>query len=281
MERQETLKPGELAPPVRSLFAYVVLAIVVAVLYLTVRLVVLKRTFSLVWDLYLDEFIFFFVPLMIVMFIWRLDTRSILQLRRVAWRHLPVFAGAGFVLVAFQVFLLALASRVVPDIARYLDLNSYFGYESITKTILALPWAGQLWVVGLAPALIEELLFRGYIQTTLVGRLGVQRGIWVTAALFALVHLGMLRIPFDLIVSYIMGYMVVRYRSVWPAVVFHLTNNVVNLAVLNFLPGFDTEQLSGVSLVLMAVAVAYMGWKIVRFLLQASAELRVEAALMP
>jgi len=169
----------------------------------------------------------------------------------------------------------------VPEIVRYIDLNSYFGYETFTKTILSLPVAGQIWVVCIAPALVEELLFRGYVQSTLVGRLGARRGIWITAALFAFVHLGILRVPFDLLVSYIMGYIVIRYRSVWPAVVFHFANNSVNLLVLNLLPGYDTERLSAVSLALMAAAVAYMGWQIVRFLRRASAELRAEAVWAP
>jgi len=269
-----------MAPPLKSLFVYFFLIIMVGAIYLALRFKVFVGL-PLEWDLYMDEIIFFLIPLGLVMLFFRLDVRGTLQLRRVAWSSLPLFGAAGCVLVAFQVFILALASRFVPEIVRYIDLNSYFGYETFTKTILSLPVAGQIWVVCIAPALVEELLFRGYVQSTLVGRLGARRGIWITAALFALVHLGILRVPFDLLVSYIMGYIVIRYRSVWPAVVFHFANNLVNLLVLNLIPGFDTERLSAVSLALMAAAVAYMGWQIMRFLHRASAELKAEAVLAP
>jgi len=280
VERIATLEPGEMAPPLKSLFVYFFLIIMVGAIYLALRFKVFVGL-PLEWDLYMDEIIFFLIPLGLVMLFFRLDVWGTLQLRRVAWSSLPLFGAAGCVLVAFQVFILALASRFVPEIVRYIDLNSYLGYETFTKTILALPVAGQIWVVCIAPALVEELLFRGYVQSTLVGRLGARRGIWITGALFALVHLGILRIPFDLLVSYIMGYIVIRYRSVWPAVVFHFANNLVNLLVLNLIPGFDTERLSAVSLALMAAAVAYMGWQIMRFLHRASAELKAEAVLAP
>lgn len=281
MELQATLKPGEQAPPVRSLFAYFLLMIVVSAVYLGVRVMVLRAAGPLAWDLYLSEVVFFFIPLVLVLLLYRLDFRRTLQLRPVAWRRLPLFAVAGGVLVAFQVFLLALGSRLVPDIVRYIDLNNYLGNGTFTKTLLVLPVAGQVWVACVAPAFVEELLFRGFVQTTLVGRLGPQRGILATGALFALVHLGMLRVPFDILVSYIMGYLVIRHRSVWPAVVFHLTVNAVNLAVITLIPGYDTEQLSAASLALMGAAIVYLGWKIVRMLQRASAELRAEEAGMP
>jgi membrane protease YdiL (CAAX protease family) len=90
----------------------------------------------------------------------------------------------------------------------------------------------------------------------------------------------MLRVPFDLLVSYIMGYFVIRYRSVWPAVVFHFTNNLVNLVILNVLPSDGLQHFSSLSLALMAGTVVYLGWQIVRFLQRASAELRAEAAVV-
>lgn len=258
---------------------YLGLMVGVVVAFSAVRLLLLPDLMSLAWDLYLDEVIIFFIPLVLVLMVYGLDVKGALQLRSVDTGALPGFALMGFVVVLFQVFILAIASRFVPDIARYLDLNSYFGHEVFAEVVVSLPVAGQLWVVCIVPALVEELVFRGFVQTTLVGRMGVRRGIWATAFLFAIVHLGMLRVPFDLLVSYIMGYFVVRYRSVWPAVVFHFTNNLVNLVVINVLPTDGAKDLSNVSLALMAVAVAYIGWQIVRFLQRASAELRAEAAV--
>lgn len=279
MERPTLTLGKDQPPPIKSLFVYIGLMVGVAVLYAVVRVLLLQQVFSLAMDLYVDELVFFFVPLVLVLVVFRLNIDSSLKLKGVHWSGVPGFAAAGFILVVFQLFLLALASHFVPDIARYLDVNSYYGHEVFAEVVLGLPLAGQLWVVCIVPAVVEELVFRGYVQTTLVGRLGIRRGIWVTAFLFALVHLGMLRVPFDLLVSYIMGYMVIRYRSVWPAVVFHFTNNAVNLLVLNLFPKSGGVELSTVSLVLMAGAVAYLGWQIVKFLQRASAELQAEAVV--
>ena len=130
----------------RSLFVYFLLMIVVSAMYLGMRVMVLRAAGPLAWDLYLSEVVFFFIPLVLVLLLYRLDFRGTLQLRPVAWRRLPLFAAAGGVLVAFQVFLLALGSRLVPDIVRYVDLNNYLGNGTFTKTLLVLPMAGQVWV---------------------------------------------------------------------------------------------------------------------------------------
>ena len=129
MERIATLEPGEMAPPLKSLFVYFFLIIMVGAIYLALRFKVFVGL-PLEWDLYMDEIIFFLIPLGLVMLFFRLDVRGTLQLRRVAWSSLPLFGAAGCVLVAFQVFILALASRFVPEIVRYIDLNSYLGEES-------------------------------------------------------------------------------------------------------------------------------------------------------
>lgn len=280
MDTTEVSRVGRDAPPVRSLFAYIGLMVGVTLLYLALRVVLFQGKVSLTTDLYVDEMVFFFIPLLLVLLAFRLNAQDVLRLRSVPWDSVPGFALAGFVLVVFQVFILAIASSFFPGIARYLDINSYFGHEVFAEAVLRLPIAGQLWVVCIVPAVVEELVFRGFVQTTLVGRLGIQRGIWATAFIFALIHLGMLRVPFDLLVSYIMGYLVIRYGSVWPAVVFHFTNNLVNLIILNLLPGQDASQLSYLSLALMLVGVAYLGWQIVKFLRRASAELKAEATVL-
>ncbi len=90
--------------------------------------------------------------------------------------------------------------------------------------------------VGLLPGLCEELLFRGYIQTRLVKRLGPLSGIILAASLFAIMHID----PQHMVVAFILGLwcgvVVWRTGSVWSGVACHALNNTWGVLATVLLP---------------------------------------------
>ncbi len=82
------------------------------------------------------------------------------------------------------------------------------------------------------PALIEEMIFRGYILGALRPH-GDGLAIVLSAALFGLFHGNVLQIPFAFILGLVMGYLTVQTDSIWPAVLLHFTNNLMSV-LLNF-----------------------------------------------
>lgn len=83
-------------------------------------------------------------------------------------------------------------------------------------------WA-VLWVlfISLAPGLMEELLFRGYLQTRLLKRWNPCFAILVSSALFGLAHVTPHRIAFAFIVGLYLGVLAWRTGSIWPGVLCH------------------------------------------------------------
>lgn len=81
-------------------------------------------------------------------------------------------------------------------------------------------------VMGLAPGITEELAFRGFILTGLRSYLGPGAAVTVTALLFALVHVEPLYVILTFPPGLFLGYLVVRTRSVYPAVAAHAFNNL-------------------------------------------------------
>ena len=108
--------------------------------------------------------------------------------------------------------------------------------------------------LALAPAVIEELCFRGFLFTSLAKLLSPIKLICVTAVLFGLFHVvtgNMLLIerfvPTTLL-GILLGWIAYRTGSIWPGVLMHFTHNaLLNLAAkyqqqLNFLgEGFDNR----------------------------------------
>lgn len=78
------------------------------------------------------------------------------------------------------------------------------------------------------PALIEEMVMRGYVLGAL-RRYGDKLAIIVSAALFGLIHGNVLQIPFAFMLGLVLGWLVVQTNSIWPAVLLHFGNNAMSV----------------------------------------------------
>ncbi len=93
-----------------------------------------------------------------------------------------------------------------------------------------------LMAVTLAP-LVEELLFRGVLLSSLIPRCGVALAALLSAAAFAAIHLPGLgwqwyALPELLLLGVALAWLRLRCRSLWPAVLAHGANNALALTVL-------------------------------------------------
>lgn len=93
-----------------------------------------------------------------------------------------------------------------------------------------------LMAITLAP-LVEELLFRGVLLSSLIPRCGVALAALLSATAFAAIHLPGLAwqwyaLPELLLLGVALAWLRLRYRSLWPSVLAHGANNALALAVL-------------------------------------------------
>jgi membrane protease YdiL (CAAX protease family) len=147
-----------------------------------------------------------------------------------AWRPAPAPALLGAALMGVGLpwivdAFVGLQSRVLPsdpDLARRLA-------QALIPSLAERP---VLTVVGVAliAAVTEEMLFRGPIQTALARRLPGWAAIGLVALLFGAVHgyaQGMLPIT---LVGLLLGWLVWRGGSLWPALVLHFVYDATKLA---------------------------------------------------
>ncbi len=88
----------------------------------------------------------------------------------------------------------------------------------------------NLLTLAVLPALLEEMVFRGYILQTL-RPYGDRTALLVSSLLFALMHGNVLQIPFALIVGLVLGYVVIQTNNIWLAVCIHFANNAMSVLV--------------------------------------------------
>ena len=139
--------------------------------------------------------------------------------------------GAGTVLFAPQ--LEAWLAGLVPPPEGYFEaLVDFFtlkGGESLV-------WA--LFCLALAPALLEEALFRGILLRSALRSMSRPLAIFGVGAAFALFHFDLWRATVLCLIGMLITWIAVRTASLWPAVVFHFVHNSLSLILLNLvIPG--------------------------------------------
>jgi membrane protease YdiL (CAAX protease family) len=101
-------------------------------------------------------------------------------------------------------------------------------------------WVPLALSVAVVAPLIEELMFRGRMQTAFERRLGRVPGILVTTVVFAVVHLTAYKVPNMLLSGIVLGAAVSLTGSIWAGVILHAANN--GIAVFMF--AFDISETS-------------------------------------
>ena len=102
--------------------------------------------------------------------------------------------------------------------------------ELITRSFLEMDspisFAYNLLIIGIIPAIGEEMLFRGFLQQQLIRRLNnAHAAIWIAAFLFSAMHLQFYGFLPRLILGVIFGYLFLWSGSLWVPILAHLINN--------------------------------------------------------
>jgi hypothetical protein len=102
--------------------------------------------------------------------------------------------------------------------------------EELMKSLAQAPLSMLVLIIGLGPALCEELLFRGLIGRGLMARHGVIAGIFMTSVLFGLLHINPGQAIAVIPMGMVLHFVYYTTRSFWAPVTLHLFNN--SLAVI-------------------------------------------------
>ena len=125
-------------------------------------------------------------------------------------------------------YVLGIASQLIP-VPRSRTLPEI--QKVISQTIGGAAFLA-FFVIGLAPAIFEELLFRGYVQTRLRRRWGIVAGIVIASVLFGAMHMDPLQSPLTAIIGLYLGYITERTGSIRPAMLCHAVNNSVQVGLV-------------------------------------------------
>ena len=117
------------------------------------------------------------------------------------------------VVTSYIVYFLSMFGIQPPEMPEYID-----------KTGLALLL--NVVIFAVFPAILEEMVFRGYVLR-LLRPYGDGLALIISSLLFALMHGNILQIPFAMIVGLACGYLVIKTGRVWMSMALHFLNNLM------------------------------------------------------
>ncbi len=119
------------------------------------------------------------------------------------------------------------ATYIVPGVELQAELQAILKALDTSTTGLIL----KVMAIAILAPLIEELLFRGYLQTALMDKMNHHAAIWLAALIFAIIHLQPMAIPGLMLLGAAFGYIYHRTGSLKTCIVLHMVNNGLALAV--------------------------------------------------
>jgi len=111
-----------------------------------------------------------------------------------------------------------------------------------------------LLAAAIAPALFEELLFRGFLLPSMEPY-GPKWAIFISGILFALLHGRIEALPTHLVLGMLLSYLVLRTGSLWSAILYHGIHNAAIMIIIFFANMFpQLEQMPRGSLLVLLFA---------------------------
>lgn len=164
------------------------------------------------------------VTILVFLLIYKVRKKKVkkeLQIVKTTTSNIIIGIGLGLSAWLFNVGALSLLQ----------EAGLFKEHFSIMENMLAPLSQGSVLVslltVGIVAPFIEEFIFRGVIFKTLNKNISIIWTIIIQAVFFGLFHGNLIQGTYATLLGLVFGYITYKTRSLWPAVVMHMTNNTI------------------------------------------------------
>ena len=146
----------------------------------------------------------------------------------------PVPFGIAFFGVLSAIGLCML-SNIINSYILYFFTEMGWNVPEAPQTMVATPTslALNLFTMAVLPALLEEMIYRGYILRSL-RPYGNLFAVLISSLLFSLMHGNLRQIPFAFIVGLVLGALYVCTNNIWLPIAVHFANNAISVLMEYF-----------------------------------------------
>jgi membrane protease YdiL (CAAX protease family) len=168
------------------------------------------------------------IPALIVLVVKRLSFRTVFRWNPISFPIIlsSIFLGLGLGIVLDEVDRLIQSFFPIPEELATQIQDLMTGHSSGDWILILLS------SVVVAP-LVEEMLFRGFLQGALERRLEITKAVLAAAFIFACIHVNPWWFVEILILGVLLGVLTWRSGSIFPAIIVHGINNGLAIGLIN------------------------------------------------
>lgn len=164
--------------------------------------------------------------LLIASLIVKLDYKKAFSFKKFTFKQLlygfALFIGARIITTNILNIVINIFPSLVEDIN---IVNNVLSVDNI--------WLGIL-LIGILPAVTEELLFRGVVQNSFIRKYSPAVGIIVSSIIFGIYHMNWLQGINAVLIGLALGYLYYKTKSLWITMLFHFGNNALSVIIDKF-----------------------------------------------
>jgi membrane protease YdiL (CAAX protease family) len=105
------------------------------------------------------------------------------------------------------------------------DTDSYYYFAFLE---FKHPFLWMLFVIAIAPAIFEELAYRGFVLGALLKVMDTKAAIFISSFVFALIHFSLLSFFWMLPFALLLGHIRTKEKTLWYGIIIHFTFNAVS-----------------------------------------------------
>ena len=197
---------------------------------------------GVVWVFILTQGVAVLMPTLLLARLKKLNFKETFALRPIKPLLFPVLVCAA---LCTLILVLGLQTR-------FLKPPEAKGFMRVVELIAGGPLLLTLVLLAVLPPVCEELLCRGFLLSGLRGRYGGARAVLLSAVLFGVLHLDLYRFPATFLAGLMLGFILVRTRSVFACILFHAVYNSILALTLHI--GWLTWKLENMGAPAFALA---------------------------
>ena len=128
--------------------------------------------------------------------------------------------------ILLGIVITAIIGVFLPDsIGETYDLQESLMGDNFISTLL---------VVAVAPAVCEEMMFRGYVFSAFEDKLKPKTAMLISACLFGIYHMSFVRFIVTAFIGYVTCYVVYKSKSLFVGMVMHFINNGLSCVIMYY-----------------------------------------------
>lgn len=178
----------------------------------------------------------FIVPPFILAYLWSFKPFEHLRINRFPAVNGVLFAMIIMIAAIPAVNLIAEINHAIkfPESLSFIEkylMKMEQKAEDITNIMLSVNTVTDLLIniglIGIIPAVGEELIFRGTIQRLLQNKMKIHAAVWIAAFIFSSIHFQFYGFVPRLLMGALLGYLFVWTNNLWVPIMAHFTNNAL------------------------------------------------------